>query len=380
MRKIRILARISQVGNCGVGWYRQVSPLQQLAKKGKIDLKVIDFNWGEKPVVEPYKMHFNFPEFKGIEDIDKKFYEAFEWADIVYLTRDESMPFVAAHAGLREYFKQKGYKKKLIVDIDDYVQFTRPHNPGYLSFHPGSSYNKMNLKLLNIVDGVTCSTDYLKKVYKNENKKIFVCPNSLDIEWRDKYLNTKPIVKKKKDEIRIGWAGSTGHYENLKVLHRPVLEILKKYKNVTFHYTGLFGDLFEYNEFKNRIRKVKFVDLKKWPEHLKAMDLDIAIAPLADNHFNRGKSNLRVLEYWAAKYPVIASPVEPYKFIKNGKDGILAMEEYEILNAMEELINNPDKRDKLAQAGYNRLNKEYNVSENCNIWLNALTKLNKTSK
>ena len=121
--------------------------------------------------------------------------------------------------------------------------------------------------------------------------------------------------------------------------------------------------MFEYNDFGGRVKKSKFVDLKKWPERLKAMGLDIAIAPLADNHFNRGKSNLRVLEYWAAKYPVIASPVEPYKFIKNGKDGLLAMEEYDFLQAMEKLINNEEERVKLAEAGYQRLTKEYDVNQ-----------------
>ena len=55
-------------------------------------------------------------------------------------------------------------------------------------------------------------------------------------------------------------------------------------------------------------------------------------------HFNRAKSNLRVLEYWTAGYPVIASPVLPYKFINDGKDGILAMEKYEWFNALENLF------------------------------------------
>jgi len=230
------------------------------------------------------------------------------------------------------------------------------------------------LALLGVVDGMTTSTDYLKKVYQKENRRRYVCPNSLDMKWRDKYLDSTPIIKKKKDEIRIGWAGSAAHYENLKQIQRPLLEILRKYPNVTFHYTGLFGGLFNYGEFSNRIKTVKFADLKKWPEKLARMGLDIALAPLADNHFNRAKSNLRVLEYWACKYPTIASAVLPYRFIKNKKDGLLVMEEKDWFDAMEKLILDEKYRKELGESGYERVKEDFNVEKNCTIWYEALHK------
>ena len=104
------------------------------------------------------------------------------------------------------------------------------------------------------------------------------------------------------------------------------------------------------------------------------MGLDIALAPLADNNFNRAKSNLRVLEYWAADYPVIASPVLPYKFIKDDKDGLLAMEQYEWFDAMERLVKDENKRRQLIKNGRKRLEEEFDVDKNCMIWLKALNK------
>ena len=308
-------------------------------------------------------------------EADDNFLKAFDWADVVYICRDERLQYLSFFGGLRDKFQKETKKKKpVVVDIDDYVQFTRPHNPGYMSFFPNSSYNLFNLKLLNIVDGMTVSTDYLKKVYKKENRKRYVCPNSLDLDWRDSVMDTKPTVKKKKDEIRIGWAGSAAHYENLKQIVNPLYEIMKRYPNVTFHYTGLFGDLFRRSEFKDRIKTVKFSSLKGWPKKLKSMGLDIALAPLADNNFNRAKSNLRVLEYWAADYPVIASPVLPYKFIKDDKDGLLAMEQYEWFDAMERLVKDENKRRQLIKNGRKRLEEDFDVDKNCMIWLKALNK------
>ena len=43
------------------------------------------------------------------------------------------------------------------------------------------------------------------------------------------------------------------------------------------------------------------------------MNLDLALAPLEYNKFNEAKSNLRVLEYGALGWPVIASDIAPYR-------------------------------------------------------------------
>jgi len=373
MKKPKIFLFLTQVANCGVGYYRQWLPLKRLEEQGKIELRVIDFNWGKKEIPNPYIAEIGEDQMHDIK-LDKKFEEAMHWADLIYICRDESTPFISVIGGFKEYFKREKIKKPILVDIDDMVAHTRPHNPGYMSFYPGSSYIPLNKHLATLVDGITVSTEYLKKFYKNDNKNISVCPNSLDLRWRDKYADVKPAFKKKKDEIRIGWAGSAAHWENLKQIEKPLYEIMKKYPNVTFHYTGLYGDLFKWRKMKDRIKTVGFVDLKEWPKKLKSMGFDIALAPLADNNFNRAKSNLRVLEYWAAGYPVIASPVEPYKFIREGVDGYLAMEENEWFDRLELLVKDKYVRNALANKGYLRVKEEFNVDMNADVWMSVFKK------
>ena len=166
MKKIKILLSISQVSNCGVGYYRQWLPLKKLEEKGLIELKTIDFNWGDKEIEYPFKHKEQNGKFEGL-DIDMRFREAYDWADLIYICRDENMMYLALHGGIKEFLrKEKKCKKPILVDVDDYVQFTRPHNPGYMSFHPGSAFNELNLTLFNIADGVTFSTEFLKDAYK----------------------------------------------------------------------------------------------------------------------------------------------------------------------------------------------------------------------
>jgi hypothetical protein len=54
-----------------------------------------------------------------------------------------------------------------------------------------------------------------------------------------------------------------------------------------------------------------FID--DYPAKLASLNLDLAIAPLEDNLFNRCKTNLRLLEYGACGFPVVCSDIEPYR-------------------------------------------------------------------
>lgn len=55
------------------------------------------------------------------------------------------------------------------------------------------------------------------------------------------------------------------------------------------------------------------VDFHAYPRALALLGLDLALAPLEDNAFNRCKSHLRLLEYGACGYPVVCSDLEPYR-------------------------------------------------------------------
>ena len=55
------------------------------------------------------------------------------------------------------------------------------------------------------------------------------------------------------------------------------------------------------------------VPTPEYPAKLASLDLDLAIAPIAENSFNDCKSNLKLLEYGILGFPVIASDFGPYR-------------------------------------------------------------------
>lgn len=352
---IKVLNIIADNSNNGVGYYRQYNPMEIAAKHGACDVYQHGYNHGQKHVPA-----------MSLEDMVKYG----KWADIIFASRNDVPIYISTMAALSH---ECGIP--LVYDYDDNVQLVRPYNPGYRSFLPNADTKKWNIKAAEMCTALTVTTQNLKDYYQKHNKNIFICPNSIDFGWRDKYLNVEPYVPKKEGEIRIGWAGSAAHWENLNVINKVITRIMKEFKNVTFYFTGLFGGLFDDKEIKDRVFTVKFADMQDWPAHLKKMGLDIAVAPLADNLFNRAKSNLRCIEYQACKYPIIASDVEPYRYLKNGETGFIAKEEEDWYNHLKNLILDKDLRNELGENGYKQAKDEFNMDKNYKFWIDAFTQI-----
>lgn len=107
------------------------------------------------------------------------------------------------------------------------------------------------------------------------------------------------------DRFRIGWAGGIGHGGDLALIRDAVAA----FPDVQWVFLGLLppgvseGPNVEYHPG---------VPFGEYPGKLGSLNLDLALAPLLDNPFNRCKSNLRLLEYGAAGFPVLASPASAY--------------------------------------------------------------------
>lgn len=108
------------------------------------------------------------------------------------------------------------------------------------------------------------------------------------------------------EEVRIGWGGGISHDGDLAILQHAVANLT----GVRWVFLGMApkmpeGAIFEVHPG---------VQPQHYLQTLAMLDLDLMVAPLEDNAFNRSKSNLRLIEGGACRYPVIASPVDPYVF------------------------------------------------------------------
>ncbi|MGD2128310.1 MAG: glycosyltransferase [Lysobacterales bacterium] len=107
------------------------------------------------------------------------------------------------------------------------------------------------------------------------------------------------------ERLRIGWAGAPQHAVDLAFLE-PVLRATADQADWVF--LGMCPEPLRpmASEFH------PMVPFDRYPSALAALNLDLAIAPLADDPFNRCKSHLKVLECGILGVPVVAADLEPY--------------------------------------------------------------------
>ena len=346
--KLNIYFHVSE--NTGVGYYRQYLPAWTLREQKLANVMISDFKWGEGPTIEPAL---------------STLYPIMIWADLVVVGRRDLPEFYAQWGGVKEHFNLP-----IIMDTDDNVYHVRPENPGYQGYYPGSPGQIINkYATMRVFDAITVSTEDLRDFHKRDNPRIHVMPNNLDMADWDKYS------KKKFDDgfIRMGFIGSGAHTNSIMIMKKAIVDIMVKYPNVKFCITHIFRHLFSDapKEVQERIEYLPWIKLEEWGKGSKEVGLDIGLAPLADNMFNRSKSNLRWMEYAAAKVAPVVSPVKPYLCVKNNVTGIFAKEKEEWYNAIERLILDPKLRNDIAENAYKEVSSKYDIVKNIKLWDNV---------
>lgn len=188
----------------------------------------------------------------------------------------------------------------IVYALDDLITDMDASNPCRKKI-PANSRARLKYALSRC-SRLVVSTDFLAETYRHFIPDIRVVPNRLE----------KPIWlplqthKRSSNKPRIGWAGGTTHQGDL-VLLKEVIEQTKAEADWVF-----FGMCPE--ELRPLLAEYhSLVPLAEYPARLAALNLDIAVAPLAQTAFNRGKSNLRLLEYGVLGIPVVCTDIDPYR-------------------------------------------------------------------
>jgi len=91
--------------------------------------------------------------------------------------------------------------------------------------------------------------------------------------------------------------------------------------------------------------------------------------PLADNPYTRAKAGYKILQYWAAGLPVVASPVGFNRdLIREGVDGLLATTREEWRAALLRLLGDPALRERLGAAGRQRVREAFSLEVCAAAW------------
>ncbi len=230
-----------------------------------------------------------------------------------------------------QWCKKNGIR--VVFDTDDALDLVPPENLFYNLVRPRLPLYET---LLESADVVTTTTETLAAHLRQSNPNVVVVPNSVDPEEWSTMPKTGQAAS---GPVRVGWTGSPTHFADLAIALDAVRELQKKH-DFLLVLQGLceqpsleqfHSDLLEQHgkrffetptgrSIKHFLAKLAGVRYEFHPnvlvsEHAsKVCDLalDIGIAPLLDNAFNRHKSSIKVYEYAMAGAVTLASHCTPY--------------------------------------------------------------------
>ena len=186
-------------------------------------------------------------------------------------------------------------------------------------------------------DMLQVSTPELADTYCNLNDNIVVLPNYIDNSLYDKVkkkVNKKPVI---------GWFGTPTHLADIRLVSGCLPD------NCTMKMAGdagLNGKIFtEHGD----TWVTGTYPLEGLPEI--SSEMDIGITPLVDCKFNRGKSELKGIEFGAMGIPVVASRVAPYeRWVEHGINGYFASKTKHWIKYLKLLVNDRELRIKMGKA------------------------------
>lgn len=233
-----------------------------------------------------YRAAGPFSQLRKIMDIELKLPRQISWSDILLCDAVFSLrPCSPEH--LKLICAAKDLKKPVWVDFDDDFSSIPKANPASKVYNNDKVQSCVK-DCISLADIVTVTTGFLKERLAILNKNIVVVPNAIDTD-------ILPPRQKESNQVVL-WRGSATHDEDLNFYTTEIVEIAKKYPNMSFEFLG-FPFWNTMNQMpKENTKILSPVDIPVYFHALSTIRPKVMQVPLMDSPFNRSKSNIAYLE------------------------------------------------------------------------------------
>jgi hypothetical protein len=222
-------------------------------------------------------------------------------SDIIFMHR----PFHQEHK--RIYDLAKTYCVPIWIDIDDLITQIPLDNTTNDTYMLPEVIDRV-IKMIHNADVVSVSTNEMKRqVDKFRGEKDCIIIKNAFVKkwwgWRD--------VKKRAPAKRVLWRGSTHHQKDLMHVKDDIIRVANKFKDFEFFFVG-FKPWFILEATENCV-SVSSSEITTYFHNLHGVRPDIVMTPLADNMFNRCKSNIAMIEGSMAGGVIVAPDWEEWR-------------------------------------------------------------------
>ena len=271
------------------------------------------------------------------------------------------------HSTLIDHARSQG--KPVIFDTDDLVfepRMTGWHR-GVERLSPAEQELYVDgvqryLATLEASDYVTVTTPFLAGLVQRRGKPVFVHRNALghDMSALADALYAGRGQRPAGDRVVIGYgSGTPTHDYDFAEAAPAVAEILSRYPAAELWLVGPLELPPVLNVFASRVRRYPLMGWQDW--FGLASHFDINLAPLeTGNLFCRAKSEIKFVEAGALGIPTVASYIDAYAdAIQSGENGLLASGPQAWYDALDELVQDRERRIALGRAARRSMLERY---------------------
>ncbi len=256
---------------------------------------------------------------------------------------------------------------KAIYELDDLLWQLPASNPYHNIIRGLGMMETMDAHIA-ACDACVVTTPPLADFLTARGKKTFVLPNQID---ETLFRLTPPVPLAQGAKIKIGYAGSITHLEDIQPAIPAMLKLLQMYpERVELVFVTCIPPGLE------QVPGVRCVtcpnSLDAYARVLCKLRLDIAVAPIARHDFNDSKSDVKFIEYAVAGAAPVCSNFGPYqRVVRHGETGVLVGEEtpQAWFDALRLLVEDDVVRERIRATAYAYAAGERTMSRNATKWL-----------
>ena len=255
-----------------------------------------------------------------VMNIDERYYIDCKGIRIQRQATPQQMQFVKF---LRQLCDKKNMR--LIYEIDD-VCFREdiPDYNKYKTAFENDDIRNSSQEMMAMCDEITVTCDFMRDYYRSKtgNKNVTVLPNFMPKFWIGRFndLNrTMQSLEKNKRKPRILYSGSGAHFD---------VEQRVKFKDDFYHVNDVIRKTVDKYQWvfmgghplplmdliqSGKIEFHPWAKLFDYGQALYNLNVNMMVAPLQDNIFNRSKSDLKYIEAGALGLPIACQDMCTYK-------------------------------------------------------------------
>lgn len=300
-------------GQWRIGWHEHHINMNNLGESTSLTKMILDKNW-----------------FRDIKTVK--------------LQRQASTPQKQYFEFLKSIQAEMGFK--IIYEVDDVV--FREEIPDYNSGKPSFDNDEIRqncVDMMRMADEVTVTCKFMRDLFieKTGQDKISVIPNFPPEWWIGHYYDSYKIAKnydKNRKKPRILYSGSGAHFDVKKGGQDDFSHVLKfiidnRYK-YQFIFIGAFPPQLHPYIQNGEIEFHHWQTLTNYPKFISELNVQLTLAPLMDNNFNKSKSDIKYIEGAVLGIPCMCQDLVTYSdvpdFLKFNNSEDLAIKVEQLLN------------------------------------------------